>query len=478
MKRTSALFLFFSAISLSGCGALAEIVLKPDPDRSQVAATGITTIAGAGQTIDANTLYQIDLTKLVIDSMPEQCRRKFSSGADDTAKLYQAFADFRSCSITSSQKLLVRNGIQDFTLATSERACSVYTRMLSLADSNTSMAFGSLATILGGMSAIFTPASTARALGGASGISSGLNAQFRSSFFQQQTVTLITSGIKIAQTRIRTEISDQQKTDIQNYSLEHALQDTIRYNDACSVAIALDTVKDQMRKAEEPGVDAALNIQRKLLISGLEAKLAETKDDAEALSLRTKINDLENATAKKEASVTINLSETSVSDALVGVSTAVNGAARTLAERLALAKAGSNASLDTSGPKASLDKLSERLDNSLKSCQPGVVKWEARLNDARMNLRLATDSTRTNIQSNLNLIEDGSASLSRSLTGFGDDLVNQINAVTRELSLSVVTPSTIAASATKIDQINVPKLADVINCDPPGASSEAAKSTQ
>ncbi|MEL7028542.1 MAG: hypothetical protein AAGL49_04875 [Pseudomonadota bacterium] len=92
-----------------------------------------------------------------------------------------------------------RNQIQDQVIAQSRASCRYFKKVISDSSTVINFSLGGITTTLAGLGSIFTSAGTARALAGAAGISSGINAQYNSAFFKQQAVSTILAGIDLRQ---------------------------------------------------------------------------------------------------------------------------------------------------------------------------------------------------------------------------------------------------------------------------------------
>jgi hypothetical protein len=195
-----------------------------------------------------------------------------------------------------------RDDIQDEILRASEQRCAIYKTYLTRTQSGVGFFGGALTTILGGLGAIFTPASTARALSGAAGITSGVTAEFEEAFFRSLTMETIVEGIEERRSSIYNEIirrrsgvSDQTERrelserpgqanlpsipavpnqagappgsgaadrpgaqaprplSLAQYSIERAIHDAIRYHQTCSMIEGIRAAGDAVRNIRHPG---------------------------------------------------------------------------------------------------------------------------------------------------------------------------------------------------------------------------------
>lgn len=196
----------------------------------------------------------------------ERCRAevdRITTAANDTnysvsQRLARAYDEFTrmpgqpGTSLSIDQQRQRRNEVQGEILRASERRCNAYKLYLQTIQSNASFGFGSAATVLGGLGAIFTDAGVARALSGAAGITSGVGAQFQESFFLSIAVPAIAEGIDNARQSIHGQIVSQRDSTIHAYTLQHAILDAVRYDGACSIPRGLQEVAEAARNVRTP----------------------------------------------------------------------------------------------------------------------------------------------------------------------------------------------------------------------------------
>lgn len=219
--------------SLSGCVVANAI----DADETNV------TSAGTPQVIGKSELYRVNLTDLVTKH-GAGCVGAAVSNATDSEKLSNAFAAFTTCS--NPDMATRRNAVQRYIMMSADRRCEVYKQSLSAAESNTSMAFGTIATVTGVLGGLFEE--SAQGLSAAAGISSGLNAEVSRSFFKDTSLSVIFSGIDMKRQDISAEIGKRRSQSLTEYSLAEAVSDAIRYNGACSAVEGMKHVSDTLAK--------------------------------------------------------------------------------------------------------------------------------------------------------------------------------------------------------------------------------------
>ncbi|MEO0398414.1 MAG: hypothetical protein AAF224_03200 [Pseudomonadota bacterium] len=116
-------------------------------------------------------------------------------------------ADIAATAMKNPALIMRRNAIQDQILAVSEKACNNFKISINDRITKANFSFGSIATTLSGLGAVFTDPATARALSGASAIVSGVRAEYNESYLQSLTVQVITAGIDARRAEIRDEIN-------------------------------------------------------------------------------------------------------------------------------------------------------------------------------------------------------------------------------------------------------------------------------
>jgi hypothetical protein len=147
-----------------------------------------------------------------------------------------------------------RNSVQDAFITASEAACDVYKRNLNNVYSTSNFAFGSTATIAGGLGAAVTSEGAARALAAIAGITSGVRAEYNDAFFRNKVVELLTKAMDIARTRKKEQIRRRSTQLLADYSIENALGDAVLYNSQCSLVAGLQETSESLQTISDPGL--------------------------------------------------------------------------------------------------------------------------------------------------------------------------------------------------------------------------------
>lgn len=193
---------------------------------------------------------------------------------DLSNRLNQAFAAFYQNAGSTIDQKNKRDRVQNRIMGEADRRCELFKVHLNAMQSNTEFGAGAIATILGGIGALWSSETGARALAGAAGITSGVNAEFQKAYFQQMLVSVIASGIDMKRSEIANELGNKRLNGIDNYSLETAVADGIRYAGACSLVEGTKKAKERIAEAGVLGIhqiEEALDRQR---ILGAKAYLA------------------------------------------------------------------------------------------------------------------------------------------------------------------------------------------------------------
>nr|VFK61654.1 MAG: hypothetical protein BECKTUN1418F_GA0071002_12652 [Candidatus Kentron sp. TUN]VFK64555.1 MAG: hypothetical protein BECKTUN1418D_GA0071000_12712 [Candidatus Kentron sp. TUN]VFK70453.1 MAG: hypothetical protein BECKTUN1418E_GA0071001_12672 [Candidatus Kentron sp. TUN] len=227
---------------------------------------GRVTAAGANQLFGAEIFEKIDLLyaldldgkrvdhKSTEDLSDKEIRKEFQ-------KAYEVFDKY-------DKPKYRRNRIQDQIIGASEQRCNLFKAYIKRMDSTNKVFTGSMATLLGGLGAIFTPANTARALSGSASIFSGIGAEFKQGFFSDVATHVLVPGIEAKRKKIRDEIDEKrQENDLETYTVERAIADAVRFHGACSIDVGLQAASEALKEAENPGkptVDKVIELREKI----------------------------------------------------------------------------------------------------------------------------------------------------------------------------------------------------------------------
>ena len=198
------------------------------------------------------------------------------SGDKARKELAKAFASFNK-----NGSLQRRNAIQERILAASNQRCAEFKNYLRQFQAEVNFGLGTATTTLAGLGAIFTPASTVRALSGAAAIASGVRAEFEENFFYTLATPVITEGIDTRREEIYEKIRKRQNENQTTYPIQAAVKDAIEYHGSCSTRVGFEAAGDAIVQTRDPG----LKQLSKALDDFQLGKLTFTKDKKSKIDL-------------------------------------------------------------------------------------------------------------------------------------------------------------------------------------------------
>jgi len=310
MKRGMALGrVALYAVLLSSGAALAGCSNFESPFMARLDSDVTATPSGTNQVIPKTEINLIDLDTLVKSHIGNGsdplCSRAKKSG--EVLSLNELMSAFTQCGSSGSDPFsdttsleFHRNQVQSTVMTAARRRCEVYKLYMANMETETNFWLGSASTITGVLGGLFTATSTARSLAAASGISSGVQAEFNQSFFKNTAMPVIFAGIDMKRLEIQTDIDSKRKKRIGEYHLEDALGDAMRYNGACSAVEGLQHVKDTL--AKPVGLATAQQVLREVGNVAAEIEAAGEKDPTKKAALYEKLK--ASAVAQKEYLIT------------------------------------------------------------------------------------------------------------------------------------------------------------------------------
>ena len=169
--------------------------------------------------------------------------------------LAKAFALFNK---KSTQKR--RTAIQERILAASNQRCDQFKNYLRQFQAEVNFGLGAITTTVAGLGAIFTPASTVRALSGAAAIASGVRAEFDENFFYTLATNVITEGIDTKREELYKKIRKRQNEKTEKYPIQAAVKDAVEYHGACSTIVGFEAASEYIQRIKNPGLKELKNV--------------------------------------------------------------------------------------------------------------------------------------------------------------------------------------------------------------------------
>lgn len=164
----------------------------------------------------------------------------------------------------------LRNAIQERILAASEQRCGRYKVFLKQYEGESNFVMGALTTALAGAGALASPVIAARALAGAAGVTSGVNAEFNDKLFAKLTIQVLTKAIDARRKNFyeqilknRTKKDSTESADLEAYPVEAAIKDALTYHASCSLIAGLEEAGISIDRANNVGLDQLDALQKK-----------------------------------------------------------------------------------------------------------------------------------------------------------------------------------------------------------------------
>lgn len=146
---------------------------------------------------------------------------------------------------------LKRNRIIERVVSASQVQCDKYIDHLQSAAAQEDFALGSITTLLAGVGGLVTDTTSARALSGAAGITSGIDAQFKESFFSNFAVHVLSPAIRLRRNELLNRIDENKGNTIFEYTLERGLKDAFEYHGSCNMITGLEVASASIQKKKE-----------------------------------------------------------------------------------------------------------------------------------------------------------------------------------------------------------------------------------
>lgn len=154
-----------------------------------------------------------------------------------------------------------RDAVQDRILGVSASRCNVFKTYLRRQQADTNFLLGSATTIAGVLGAMAPAASSSRYWAGTSGIFSGVQAEFNSSYYSNLAAQVIAQGIETHQARLLKQlVSERQRRNVDEYSMEAAIKDAIYFDGTCSTVVGLQEAAESIKEVTNPGLPRAAEI--------------------------------------------------------------------------------------------------------------------------------------------------------------------------------------------------------------------------
>lgn len=140
----------------------------------------------------------------------------------------------------------------DRLVAASDLSCIAFKKNLYSAQANANFYLGSLATGATGAGAIVTQASPARILSGIGAILIGVRGEANEDYYRRIYVEAIGKAIENKRQILREQMDQKHSKEFSEYTVEAAVADALRYNNACSLVEGVAEVSHSVDIADDP----------------------------------------------------------------------------------------------------------------------------------------------------------------------------------------------------------------------------------
>ncbi len=156
----------------------------------------------------------------------------------------------RISALTPEQQKIERNRTQFRIISASNQRCGDFKNSLHKYQGDVNFALGSLTTVLAGAGAVLSHEQTAKEFAALAGVTSGVRAEFNSSYFKNITIDVVGKGIDSARSQILGDIKKKTNFSFIDYTVEEAISDAIKYHSACNVISGLQEASKALTKQE------------------------------------------------------------------------------------------------------------------------------------------------------------------------------------------------------------------------------------
>ena len=207
---------------------------------------------------------KIDLAALVAPDVDDGQRtggRWWSGWRSEQQRLQRAFRLFYENPADQKPR---RSRVQDAIVNVSNLRCAEFKQFLLRSDVRRNFALGLITTASAGLGPVFSSVSTVRALSGGAAIASGIRAEHNQVYFRKKTIDVLSKGFERRRKEIHQEILGKRTCNIDYYTVERAIGDAIKYDDACSLLVGLETMAADQQRANDPGLERVEEIMKRL----------------------------------------------------------------------------------------------------------------------------------------------------------------------------------------------------------------------
>ncbi len=238
-------------------------------------------------------LETIDLDRLLdpTDRAQEQWRQRTGKSATAWSELNPAvrydlaFEAFNG-GLGATDLIRRRNGVQSRLLTASDRRCGRYSQFLKKKQSDRNFQFGVASSVFSTLGALVPGLRGAQNLSGLSALTSGVRAEYNQDYFANLTASVITRGIEEKRKVAMEDIARRRGEAYDNYSVQQAVEDAVRYDSMCNIVAGLEKANDSLlEQGREPGIEqlARATLKAQMLRNISQQDFSKLRDDLKNL---------------------------------------------------------------------------------------------------------------------------------------------------------------------------------------------------
>lgn len=154
-----------------------------------------------------------------------------------------------------------RNQLMYLLIRNSDQLCASHKASIVAYSATTELATTELTTVLAGLAATLTPASTVQALAGAAAITNAAGVNFKEITYQKYVAPAITKEIDKARDEKLVKLDTNSRLTIEKYTADEMLSDVIKYHEQCSFFVGLTRLTSDKQQIESASAELARRME-------------------------------------------------------------------------------------------------------------------------------------------------------------------------------------------------------------------------
>lgn len=214
--------------------------------------------SGAQELFPKETYFEsINIYQMLTDAeIDESGLTLDENGTEYFMSVSQAYEWFheRTSGETPEKIKEYRARYQERVIQASNQRCSAFKKRLHKYEGDVNFWLGTATTLFAGAAAVISHEQTARELAAAAGFSSGIRAEFNSSYFRNITIEVVTKGIDARRQAHYASMLQKRNQSLLMYPVEAAIADAVSYHGSCTVIAGLQQAADSIARVTDPGI--------------------------------------------------------------------------------------------------------------------------------------------------------------------------------------------------------------------------------